>query len=199
MGSHAHGPRRSPPESPAPFPVTGPAPEGGPTPTADPEVDPAAPATPPGAGAGVDGDVGEDGHTPAAAHTEVTEVIVGLTVEVIPEVAHTIAVGDPGQIPLTAIPVGVGVRAGDEGAGEVTATGAQTADPGLTAPPVAVLPGAEVTVAAVGTVEPHLRQAVRFTSTEREQNNKVWTLYTQIANYFYRHTSATKAPSCILF
>ena len=63
---------------------------------------------------------------------------------------------------------------------------------GLTAPPVAVLPGAEVTVAAVGTVEPHLRQAVRFTSTEREQNNKVWTLYTQIANYFYRHTSATK-------
>lgn len=33
---------------------------------------------------------------------------------------------------MTAIPVGVGARAGDEGAGEVTATGAQTAVPGTT-------------------------------------------------------------------
>lgn len=55
---------------------------------------------------------------------------------------------------------------------------------GPTAPPVAVLPGAEVTVAAVGTVELHLWQVVGFTSAEREHNNKVWTLYTEIANYF---------------
>ncbi len=37
-----------------------------------------------------------------------------------------------GQTPTTAIPVGVGARAGDEGADEVTATGAQTAGPGKT-------------------------------------------------------------------
>lgn len=37
-----------------------------------------------------------------------------------------------GQTLLTAIPVGVEVQAGDEGTEEVTATGAQTADPGKT-------------------------------------------------------------------
>lgn len=41
-----------------------------------------------------------------------------------------------GQTPTTAIPAGVAVWAGDEGADEVTATGAQTADPGKT-----LLPG----------------------------------------------------------
>lgn len=35
----------------------------------------------------------------------------------------------------------------------MTATGARTADPGRIALPAAVLPGAEVTVAAVGTAE----------------------------------------------
>lgn len=138
----------------APFPVTGPAPEAGLTPTAGPGADPAAPATPPGAEAGVGGDVDEDGRTLVAADTKVTGVTVGRTVEVIPEVAHIIAVGGPGRTPTTAIPAGVAARAGDEGADEVTATGALTADPGRTAPPAAALPGAEVTVAAVGTVEP---------------------------------------------
>lgn len=37
-----------------------------------------------------------------------------------------------GQTPTTAIPVGAGAWAGDEAADEVTATGAQTADPGKT-------------------------------------------------------------------
>lgn len=160
MEHHAHSPQRSPglfPESLALFPATGHAPEGGRTPTAGPEVGPGAPATPPGVGAGVAGDEGEDDLALAAAHIEVTGVTVERTVEVIPEVARIIAEGGPGQTPTTAIPVGVGVRAGDEGADEVTATGAQTADPGRTAPPVAVLPGAGVTVAAVGTVKLHLR------------------------------------------
>lgn len=46
----------------------------------------------------------------------------------------------------------------------MTATGAQTAGPDPTARPVAVLPDAEVTVKAVGTVELHLMQScwVRF-------------------------------------
>lgn len=144
-------------------PPTDPTPEGGPIPTAGPEVDPGAPAIPPGAEAGVDGDVEEDGHAPAAAHTEVTGVTVERTVEVIPGVAHLIATGDPGQTLMTAIPVGVGARAGDEGADEVTATGAQTAVPGLIAPPVAVPPDAGVTAVAVGTAE-------------REHDHKVWTL-----------------------
>lgn len=115
-----------------------------------------------------------------------------------------------GQTPTTAIPVGVGARAGDEGAGEVTATGAQTAGPGKTpdinsvppqpslfsflwlnvtcsaslyasktdispssagrtAPPVAVLPGAGVTAAAVATAE-------LSKSAEREENHRVRTL-----------------------
>lgn len=126
----------------------------GPIPTAGPGADPAAPAPapPPGAVAGVGGDVEEDGRALVAA--DITGVTVGRTAGVIPEVAHIIAVGDPGRTPTTAIPVGVAVRAGDEGADEVTATGVRTADPGRTAPPAAVLPGAEVTVAAVGTVEP---------------------------------------------
>lgn len=41
-----------------------------------------------------------------------------------------------GQTPMTAIPAGVAVQAGDEGADEVTVTGAQTVDPGKT-----LLPG----------------------------------------------------------
>lgn len=121
--------------------------------------------------------MGEDG--PAAARTEVIEVTVGRTVEVTREVVHIIAAGDPGQTPLTAIPVGVGVQAEDEGADEVTATGAPTVDPGPTAPPVAVLPGAEVEVAAVGIVEPQVRQVVWLTSAERNTTaGQVCKLYT---------------------
>lgn len=163
---HIRALRRSPdprPESLDQAPPTGPAPEGGPIPTAGPELDPGAPAIPPGAEAGVGEDVEEDGHAPAAAHIGATGVTVEQTVEVIPGVVHIIATGDPGQTLMTAIPVGVGARAGDEGADEVTATGAQTAVPGLTAPPVAVPPDAEVTAVAAGTAE-------------REHDHKVWTL-----------------------
>lgn len=109
---HAHGLQRRPGpclESPALFPVTGHAPGGGPTPTAGPGADPAAPDTPPGAVAGVGGDVGEDDLALAAPRTAVTGVTAGRTIEVIPEAAHIFAGEDPGQTPMTAIPVGVGV------------------------------------------------------------------------------------------
>lgn len=108
----AHDPQKSPglhPGSLTQFPVIGPAPEAGPTPTAGPGVDPAATATPPGAAAEVGGDVEEEGRALVAARIEATGVTVGRTVEVILEVAHIIAGGDPGQTPTTAIPVGVGV------------------------------------------------------------------------------------------
>lgn len=107
--------------------------------------------------------MGEDGRAPVAARTAVTGVTVGRTVEVIPGVARIIAAGDPGPTRTTATPAGVGARAGDEGADGATATGAQTDGRGRTAPPVAVLPGAGVTVAAAATAE-------------REQNHDVWTL-----------------------
>lgn len=96
------------PGSLAPFPVTALTPEAGPTPTAGPGVDPTATATPQGAAAGVGGGVEEGGLALVAAHIEVTGVTVGHTVEVILEVAHIIAAGDPGQTPMTAIPVAVG-------------------------------------------------------------------------------------------
>lgn len=47
---------------------------------------------------------------------------------------------DAGPTPTTAIPVGVAVRAGGEGAGGVAATGAQSAGPGEKLPKVSVLP-----------------------------------------------------------
>jgi len=167
------GPRRNR----ARLPATDPAPEARPTPPAGPGVDPAAPATFPGAAVGVGGgDVEEDGHALVAAHIEVTGVTVGPPVEVIPEVAHINAVGDSGQTPTTAIPVGVGVRAGDEGAGEVTATGAQAADPGRPALPVAVLSGTEVAVAAVGTAEP--AAGCWFKVCQKRSTQHVWTLCT---------------------
>lgn len=62
----------------------------------------------------------------------------------------------------------------------MTATGAQTADRGRMARPVAVLLGAGATVAAVGTAELHIKAACWCTPDDKDQNHKVWTLsYTQ--------------------
>lgn len=101
---HMHGPRKSLcPESVGLHLATGRAPGGGPIPPAGP----VALAPPPEATAEADGD--EDGHARAAALTGVTEVTAGRPVAVIPEVAHIIAAGDPGQTLMTAIQVEVAV------------------------------------------------------------------------------------------
>lgn len=157
---HALAPRRDPsPGSPAPSPASAPAPVGGRP--AGRGADPSAP--PPGAAVGVAGDVGGDGPALTAAQAAAIGHTVGHTAEVIPEGALIIEGEGRGHTLMTAIPVGAGVRAGDEGADEVTATGAQTGAPGRTAPLVAVFPG--VTVAAVGPVE--LQPAER----ERDQHS----------------------------
>lgn len=70
----------------------------------------------------------------------------------------------------------------------MTATGAQTADPGRPAPRVAALPDAGVTVAAAATVE--------LSSLQRaEQNHKVWTL--RNTTNCYHHRSATEGEEVV--
>lgn len=68
----------------------------------------------------------------------------------------------------------------------MTAIGAQTADPGRTAPPVAVLPGAEVTAAAVATVE--LLSLLRGNKTTKSGH-----CTTHFSSYCYHLRSEGKA------
>lgn len=74
----------------------------------------------------------------------------------------------------------------------VTATGAQTVDPGRTDPPVAVLLGEEVTAAAVATVK--LQSLLRGNETTESGH-----CATHISDHCYHLGSETKAQRKIIF